>query len=168
VSAKNEHLVVTLFEPVKMGEVFIDWPLHTTIVPWFAVEAERQLELHKLLSDLANQHKPISIKVGKTTLFGINHDLPVNIVEPNNELIKLHRDVFNTLETNNFPIHQKTYCGDGYQAHITQQKQRKIAEGENLEITKLALIRQTRQKVTGTMVKELTKEYELSGKNPLR
>lgn len=162
-SAKNEHLVVVPLEPLKHGEPFVDWPLHTTIVPWFSVEEGRERDLDGLLKEVAGRHKPISAKVGELAMFGSKRDIPVSVLSPNQELHALHLDVFSTLGDNGFPIHQTEYCGENYRPHISHQAEKKFFDGAEIHISKFALIRQTRQKAVGTMIKRLAKEYPLNG-----
>lgn len=164
-SAKSEHLVVVPFEPLKYGDTFTDWPLHTTIVPWFPVKEGHERELDGLLTEISKRHKPIVVKVGEIAMFGSKKDVPVSIILPNRELTELHLDVFSTLEDNGFPIHQKDISGENYQAHISHQGEKRYYDGTEIEISKFALIRQTRQKAVGTMVKRLVREYPLRGEN---
>jgi len=163
VSARNEHLIVVSLEPLAHGEAFVDWPLHTTIVPWFSVEDGREKDLDSLLKEISGRHKPVVAKIGEVAMFGPRKDVPVNIVLPSRELTELHLDVFETLEGNGFPVHQTEYCGENYRPHISHQAEKKIYDGAEVRMSKLALIKQTRQKAVGTMVKKLVKEYPLSG-----
>jgi 2'-5' RNA ligase len=160
--AKNEHLVVIPLEELKKSEQFVEWPLHITVVPWFAVEEERGQELDDLLSEIATRHHPIELIVGRLAMFGAHNDTPVNLIDPSQALTDLHLDVLNSLEANHFPIHQKEWLGDKYQAHIAHQEDKFYTEGQHIQIANFALIKQLRQKVTGTMVKELEKDYLLN------
>lgn len=162
--AKNEHLVVIPLEELKKGEQFVEWPLHITVVPWFVVEEERSQELDDLLGEIATRHHPIELIVGRLTMFGAHNDIRVNLINPNQALTDLHFDVLNSLEANNFPIHQKEWLGDKYQAHIAHQEDKFYTEGQQIEIVSFSLIKQLRQKTTGTMIKELKKEYPLNEK----
>jgi 2'-5' RNA ligase len=159
--AKNEHLVVIPVDPIEKGKQFIDWPLHITIVPWFAVADERSQELDYLLSEVAQRHNSLEAKVGQIALLGSNNVPPVALILPNSKLNDLHNDVLNSLETNGFMIHQKAYTGSKYRPHITTQNGHNIPAGTVLNIDSFSLIHQTRQKITGTMVKELQKSYRL-------
>ena len=159
--SKNEHLIVIPLEPLKTGEQFIEWPLHITIVPWFGVEESRAQELDDLLLEIASRHLPIEAKVGRVAMFGAHHDISVNLIQPNPALDVLHQDVFDSLEKCGFAIHQKEWLDENYKPHIAWQGGKHCAEGQEMQIAKFALIKQTRQKVTGTMVKELAKEYQL-------
>lgn len=148
-------------EPLKKGEQFIEWPLHITIVPWFAMPEEEYVMLDSLLSKIAAKHKTFNVKVGGIEMFA-KGTLAVKLIEPSQELQALHRDVFNTLENNGFPIHQKEFLGDKYRPHFIYKPEDKIKTGTAITVHSFSLIKQIRQKVTGIMVKELASEYILA------
>lgn len=159
--SKNEHLIVSLLEPVKPGEAFVDWPLHMTIVPWFSVKEIDKNILDEVLVGVANRHKTINAKVGQIAMFGTNLDVPVNTIKTNKKIDSLHKDMFGTLEVNYFPIHHKDICWNNYRPHITIQGEKAIIEGTEIVIANFALIKQIRQKGSGVMEKQLIKEYKL-------
>ena len=159
--AKNEHLIVIPLEPLKKSKPFIDWPLHVTIVPWFAVPEERAEDLGILLTNIATRYRKFNVKVGGVAMFA-NGQLSVKLIEPAETLQALHLDVFNTLENNGFTIHQKDFLNANYRPHFIYQPEDKFKTGSLITISSFSLIRQVRQKVTGTMVKELVKEFELT------
>ena len=156
---RNEHVIAIMIEPVSVGQEFIDWPLHITVVPWFPCHDDNKLDA--LLMEIAKSHRPFKAKVGKLEKFGPKRDVPVNLVKRNRRLNNLHNDVLDVLEKNDMSIHQKNFVGNGYQAHITHQKHAKKQKGDKLRIDSLTLIKQIRLKKTGTMVKTIVKNYEL-------
>lgn len=156
---RNEHVVAIILEPAKVGYEFTDWPLHITIVPWFPCNDERRLD--KILEQLAKTHTCFEVNVGGTEKFGPNRNVPVNLIDESEELTKLHWTVFKVLQENNFGIHQKEFIGEGYRAHISQQKHGKMNKGQKLKISSFTLVKQVRLKRTGTMVKTIVKNYEL-------
>lgn len=158
-SKRNENVVAILLEPVKIGKEFIEWPLHITIVPWFhGYDADK---LDELLRGLATKHKPFMATVGQIERFGYKKDVEVNVIDDYEPLKRLHLDVFNTLENNNFIIHQKDFVGEDYRAHITRQPKSHKNEGEVIEVKSFALVKQERLKKSGEIVKTIVKYYEL-------
>ena len=147
-----------MVEPAPPRE-FVVWPLHITIVPWFPADGEERL--NSLLNNIAQKHEAFIIKVGKTAIFGRKDKLTVNLVDDPGNLYKLHWEVFRALEKNGFPIHQKTYMGEKYRPHITHQGRNHKREGEELIVDSFTLVRQVRQKKTGTMIKQVVKDYPL-------
>lgn len=138
---------------------FVVWPLHITIVPWFPAADEQKLD--QLLEKIAARHEAFIVKVGKTEQFGRRDKLAVNLVEDPGNLHRLHWDVFRQLEKNGFPIHQKNHLGGKYKPHITHQGKSHMPESEELIIDSFTLVKQVRQKKTGTMIKQVVKDYFL-------
>jgi 2'-5' RNA ligase len=158
-SKRNEHVVAIMLEPVKIGQEFIDWPLHITVVPWFPCDDDKKLD--RILSQVAKSQQGFAAQVSGIEMFGSQKNVKVNLVEDNPQLTKLHWRVFNDLEKNDFGVHQKEFVGDGYRAHITHQKHANKQTGDKLEIKSMTLVKQVRLKKTGTMVKTIAKTYKL-------
>lgn len=156
---RKEHVVVIMLEPVRVGQEFVDWPMHITVVPWFPCQDEDKLDM--LLTEIAQGHQSFKAEVGELEKFGPKKDIPVNLVEQNKRLDNLHRDVLDVLEENNMSIHQKDFVGNGYRAHITHQKHGNKQKGSKLRIYSFTLVKQIRLNKTGAMVKTIVKNYEL-------
>jgi hypothetical protein len=58
-------------------------------------------------------------------------------------------------------VHQKTYTGSNYRAHITHQKGRCRGVGDIIDVGSFTLVKQVREKGTRTMIKRLDKEFNL-------
>ena len=157
-SKRNEHLVVIVVEPAPKGE-FTAWLLHITIVPWFpAFDLEK---LDKVLAKVAAKHEAFDAKVGHVEEWGGKDTFKVNDVESPGNLHRLHWDVFHSLEKNGFPVHQKEHLGSKYRPHFIHKRHHIIPVGETIPIISFVLVRQVRLKKTGTMIKEIAKEYFL-------
>jgi 2'-5' RNA ligase len=149
-----------MVEPPPPQE-FIIWPMHITIVPWFAVEDEERL--NRVLEKVASRHKAFDVKIGKSQIWGKKDRFKVTLIDDPGNLHRLHWDVFHSLEKNGFKVHQKDHLGASYKPHITQRnrKSRDLTEGETLPVISILLIKQLRQKKTGAMIKKVSKEYFL-------
>ncbi len=158
-SARNEFVIVIMLEPVSLGREFIDWPLHITIVPWFDGNDAKKLD--GILSEATKTFPSFSVEVSKIEKFGPKKNIKVNLIKSSPELNELHWSILNVLEKNNFGIHQKEYIGNGYKAHVTHQSHGQKREGENLRINSFTLVKQVRQKKTGSIVKSAVKNYKL-------
>lgn len=160
---RNEHLVVIMLKDVPHGEDFEIWEPHITIVPWFPCNDSQRLD--KLLAGVASRHKPLSVKAGRVEEWGRREKYPVQIVDSDWRLLSLHIDVFNSLEKNGFPIHQKDFMGEKYLPHIALrnrlQKGKELPQGKEIQIDKFTLVRQVRLKGSGRMIKTLVRDYEL-------
>jgi hypothetical protein len=160
---RNEHLVVIMLKPVPLGQEFEIWEPHITIVPWFPCDDEDRLD--KVLAAVASRHKTLSVKAGKVEEWGRKEKYPVQIIDSDWRLLSLHMDVFNSLEKNGFPIHQKDFMGEKYLPHIALrnrlQKGRELPQGKEIQIGKFTLVRQRRLKDSSRMIKSLVRDYEL-------
>jgi 2'-5' RNA ligase len=161
---RNEHLVVVMVESATQKEFEI-WPLHITLVPWFPCDNASRLD--STLKQIANKHKPFKVRTARVEEWGSEDKFIVQLIEDEEKIHDLHNDVYQKLENNGYPIHQKDYLGDKYKPHLTlrsrYQKSHKMPEGTEITIDKIALIKQIRLKRTGTMIKSVAKEYKLNG-----
>lgn len=157
---RNEHLVVVMVEPAPPRE-FVIWPMHITIVPWFAVDDEAKLD--QVLEIVASRHDAFDATAGRIQEWGRKDKFKVMLIDDPGNLHRLHWDTFHTLEKMGFPVHQKDHLGASYKPHVAlrNRKSHGIPEGESIPIISFCLFKQLRQKKTGAMIKELAKEYFL-------
>jgi len=161
---RNEHLVVIMLEPQPAAEEFEIWPMHITIVPWFPCDDSQRLD--KTLSEVAKRHRTLETKIGKVEDWGRKDSFEViRIEDESGRLHRLHWDVFRSLETASFPIHQKDYLGDKYTPHITLRNsladKNRFKNDEVIKIDRFTLVSQVRLKGSGRMIKTLVRDYEL-------
>lgn len=149
-----------MVEPAPPRE-FVIWPMHITIVPWFPVDDEAKLD--KVLQKVASRHEAFDAIVGKVQQWGQKDKFKVTLINDPGDLHRLHWEIFHTLEKNGYPVHQKEHLGASYKPHIAQRnsKSRDLPEGESIPVISFFLIKQLRQKKTGTMIKAVAKEYFL-------
>ncbi len=157
---RNEHLIVVMVEAAPPRE-FVIWPMHITIVPWFPVDDEQKLD--RILEKIAARHAAFDVKISKTEEWGDKDKFEVVLIEDSGSLYRLHWDTFRSLENNGFSVHQKEYLGESYKPHITlrNRKSHHLPQGETIPVISFLLIKQLRQKKTGTMIKEVAKEFFL-------
>lgn len=163
-ASRNEHLVVIMVEPA-LEEEFEMWTLHITLVPWFPCNDKQSLD--KILHEVAKRHAPLKVRAGDVEHWGKGEKFPVQLVEDDGELHKLHMDVFNSLENNGFPVHQKDFLADQYRPHLAlrnrYQKSKELLKGTEIEINNFSLVQQMRIKRRGAMIKTIVKDYKLNG-----
>jgi 2'-5' RNA ligase len=163
-ATRNEHLVVIMLEPVSLGEEFEVWPPHVTIVPWFPCDNEGRLD--EILNKVAGRHKPLTVKADEVQEWGRKQKFEVQLVKDESGLLhKLHQDVFENLENNGFPIHQKDFMGEKYTPHIALRNRLQagtaMGHGREININDFTLIKQLRLKGSGRMIKTPVKDYHL-------
>jgi 2'-5' RNA ligase len=149
-----------MVEPAPPRE-FVIWPMHITIVPWFPVEDEKKLD--EVLEKVAAKHEAFDVTVGRVQEWGKKDKFKVTLINDPGNLHRLHWDIFHSIEKKGFPVHQKEHLGESYKPHITQRnrKSRDLPEGESIPVISFLLVKQLRQKKTGTMIKAVAKEYFL-------
>ncbi|HVX58816.1 MAG TPA: 2'-5' RNA ligase family protein [Candidatus Saccharimonadales bacterium] len=163
---RNEHLIVIMLEPVSFGVEFEVWPQHITIVPWFPCDDEDELDT--LLSAIAAGHEKFELSAGPSETWGREDKYDVvTINDFTRQLHELHEDVFDSLEKNGFPIHQKDFLGQKYRPHVTlrnnvQKQESRLWPGQVVEVANFSLVAQVRLKKSGRMIKRLKKNYELT------
>jgi 2'-5' RNA ligase len=160
---RNEHLVVVMLDPAPLKQEFEIWDRHITIVPWFPCDDSARLD--RTLSRVAKRHSRLSVKAGAVEEWGKKQKYPVQIIEDEGQLHELHSDVFNSLEANGFPIHQKDFMGPKYTPHFALrnllQRGKALKPGEQIIINNFTLVKQDRLKGSGRMIKTPVKNYEL-------
>ncbi|HEY5549796.1 MAG TPA: 2'-5' RNA ligase family protein [Candidatus Saccharimonadales bacterium] len=149
-----------MVEPAPPRE-FVIWPMHITIVPWFPVDDEAKLD--EVLEKVASKHEAFDVAIGRTQDWGKKDKFKVTLIDDPGNLHRLHWDIFHSLDKNGFRVHQKDHLGASYKPHITKRnrKSHDLPEGETIPVISILLIKQLRQKKTGTMIKEVAKEYFL-------
>lgn len=160
-----------MLEPIKKDREFELWPLHITIVPWFPCDDQARLD--RTLGAVAAKHSKFIVKTGKSETWGKKEKFDVVLIDDLGQLHRLHRDVFNNLEKNGFPIHQKDFLGAEYKPHVTvrnnlQKESPKLRPSQEITIKNFSLIKQIRLKKTGTMIKAVVKDYDLNEKAQAR
>lgn len=152
-----------MLESMTPGEEFEIWPRHITIVPWFSVSDEEQLD--ETLQELAKRHKSFEVKAGKVEEWGKQDKFEVQKIDDEGQLHRLHWDVFRSLEKNGFSVHQKDFLGQKYTPHISLrnrlQKGQPVKMDTSIDIKDFTLIKQERLKGSGRMIKSVVRSYKL-------
>lgn len=133
-------VAVTFVEPVEDGFRFRsgEWPLHVTIAPPFSVDSFSE-DLVRDLEAFCATTEPFGATVEGGELFGPRRDLPVNLVS-RGRLAPLHEGLVAVLERHGATFKNPDYIKGRYRPHVTHQHGRKVAEGEQLAVTKVAFV----------------------------
>ena len=155
--------MVIMLEPMSADKEFEIWPRHITIVPWFPCDDDSRLD--ETLAEVTTRHEKFIVKAGRVEEWGRKEKFMVQMIDDDDELQRLHRDIFGSLEKNDFPIHQKDFLGEKYTPHISLrnhlQKGRPLSAGREIIISNFTLVKQLRLKGSGRMIKSAVKDYEL-------
>lgn len=116
-----------------------DWPLHITLLMNFNIDISENDLINKLLS-FSQTLTPIQLMVKERMLLGPNKDIQVNILESNQEIMKLHESLKDLLDSLNATYDNPEYVGKGYRPHSTVQENDRVKEGETIKIDSFSLI----------------------------
>ena len=117
------------------------WPLHMTLVPWFQVEDEEAAV--RSLARVSGQGEPLRLGVGGQEKFGVNNDIPVNVVNNQEPVMALHKKLVEALGNADTAFGEQNFVGENYQAHITLHivDGRHSNDGEELLVNDFHLVR---------------------------
>ena len=112
-----------------------DWPLNITIVRAFTT-AIGQKGIEDLLDDRYAKQKPVEI-VGKSKeKFGAEGDKPVTLLEPSEDLQRLHEDSLNLLRDSIVPLRHSFE----FVPHITDQPSSTFEPGQTGTLSSISLV----------------------------
>lgn len=134
-------LVIVCFIEKPLKDLFhsSEWPLHMTLVPPFSYSGDINT-LNELLEKYAEETSEFGVISNKRTLLGPDKDIPVTLVELNEELQQNYINLLNVLKSLDFKYKQPLISGLNYIFHITDQNGVKAPVGKLLPITSFSLI----------------------------
>jgi 2'-5' RNA ligase len=134
-------VVVVPLEPLRVGERFRveNWPLHITVVPPFATEANFA-ELANVIADVAGQHPSLTVFAGDERLFGRKNTIPVNLIDDNPDLTRLHHALVDALRPLAATPEERAFTSLDFVAHVTVKRDRRVHAGDRLELAQVALV----------------------------
>jgi 2'-5' RNA ligase len=133
------RILVCMVEPVEVGYKFerSAWPLHITLVPWF--EITDQSWFTSGLASLVSALKPIHLTLGDKELFGSRGNVPVNVVDPNKDLTKLHGELFRLVKEGG-SLQSDRFVGNRYRAHVSHYGKKSLASGAELTMDNICIV----------------------------
>ena len=131
----TEYVICILLGDYKKGEELISWPLHITLVPWFATDDIEKLKYN--LADVLGHDHQILVAVGEERTWGPNS---VNVIENSTPLHDMHNRVLTLIETSGKLLVNKQYTGINYTPHITHQKSLAKRPGDNVIINNVYIV----------------------------
>jgi 2'-5' RNA ligase len=134
--------ILVLLEQMDEGTEFFwkDWPQHITLVDIFAVDWNNTKLLEKLESLLANQ-KTFNVVVGEDTSFGsLKAPIPVTLFGESTELQSLHNNIIKLLKSAGAIFNNPEYINDGFIAHSTIQKDKRLYKGGVVKVRELTIV----------------------------
>lgn len=138
------YLIAHLLEDIAIGAKFDPSVLHITILPWFALETDEDL-FTAWFYEHFDKLVAFEATVGDRQIFGPKQDVPVNIVEPQSEFLKLHELALSWFgKVGARWAERDPYVGEDFVPHIAQRRGFVLEEGQKLNINTLTLFKANR------------------------
>lgn len=139
------YYISFLLGDFKVGDKFKPSELHITVLPWFALETEEKPFLRWFYSHF-NGVQAFEVTIGGRRMFGPKHDVPVNLIEPKNNLLELHKMALGWFGQVGARWAEKDpYVGDDYLPHVAQRRGFVLRQGDKLLIDSLSLFKAKRR-----------------------
>lgn len=134
----SRYILVFMIDTLDDGE-FSKWPLHITLIPWFEYQDDEIKLVDVLNSQIPRKVRMVKGKVGKKTWFG--YSTPVRLVEPKDDLQKLHNKLLDLLKVAGVEFSSKSFTGPRFTPHVTTRGSRTIDGGQTFELNSTTLVR---------------------------
>ena len=138
---KLEYMLIhDIHDTLSVGQAFGRFPLHLTVVPWFALSEDASEEstvssISQFTQDLA----PMTFVGAKRDKFGPDLDIPVTMLEKTDSLTRLHVGLVND-----------------YHPHISDTDDDRFEVGQEQSLGELTLVRRTDSSSNRKVVARLT------------
>lgn len=163
-------IAVAFVEPVAEGLEFPrdDWPLHLTLVKFDVVKAgvvksdvvepgqETGAEpasgtppaagdpladhIAALMADPVAAALGCRLSVGGEAGFGRAGSIPVNLIEPSDELQVLHNELVRIVDQLPGRISTPAYTLEGYRPHVSHHGDKRLRQGDTFALDRIALV----------------------------
>ncbi|MBI4034409.1 hypothetical protein HY380_00755 [Candidatus Saccharibacteria bacterium] len=142
---KYRYYIIYLLDDLPVGAEFQPSALHLTVLPWFALETDEKPFLrwfYKHFDDIAT----FEATVGEQKHFGPRKDVPVNIIEPEERFLELHKLALSWFgELGARWAERDPYVGNDFVPHITQRRGFSLKVGQKLLIDSIVLVKAKRR-----------------------
>jgi 2'-5' RNA ligase len=128
-----------MLEELEVGSVFTKWPLHITIVPWFFYESDLDELIRQMQKKLTN-FRAFKVRVLGQAMFGPAGDVPVKLIEKNENLTKLHASLYHLLLSAKASPEREEYNTASYTPHITVRGDRNIDSGTEVMVNSVDIL----------------------------
>jgi 2'-5' RNA ligase len=142
---RPRYWITYLLKDLAVGETFKPDALHLTIITWFVTE----LPDEKVIKSFKQEFSKIprfEVIVGKQDVFANKRKIPINLIEPSNDLKALHQkglSWFSKLEAR-WAV-KNPHVDNEFIPHIRRRVGHNVSEGEKITISSLSLVRAFRR-----------------------
>ena len=139
------YYISYILRDLAVGDKFKPSELHVTILPWFALETDELPFLNWFYKHFQSLKAFDALAAGRQ-MFGPKKDVPVTILEPRDEFMKLHNLALSWFgEVGARWAERDPYVGDDYIPHIAQRQGFVIEPNQKVHIGSLTLFKATRR-----------------------
>jgi len=86
------------------------------------------------------ERKSIEVAGRDDEYFGRQKQIQVTILEPKEELMALHKDIITVLKSCHAVFDEPEYLEEGYRAHVTVQRDKRIHKNDIITIDELSIV----------------------------
>ncbi|MET1044271.1 MAG: 2'-5' RNA ligase family protein [Microbacteriaceae bacterium] len=136
------RLVVVLpLQPLGIGERFAvhHWPLHITVLAPFLTDAPPERIAAAIEQATASQ-KAFTAVAGHDELFGRRHNVPVTVIEDNDDITALHETLSEVVQPFAAVPEEAAFTGKGFRAHVTVKRHDRVHAGDVMMLRQIALV----------------------------
>ena len=161
-------IAVAFVEPVAEGLEFPrdDWPLHITLVKFDVAELHQEPrveprqdagaeaapgtppapgdplaeQIAALMADPVAAVLGCSVSVAGEAGFGRAGSIPVNLIEPSEQLQFLHNELVRVVEQLPGRISTPAYTLEGYRPHVSHHGDKRLRQGDTIALDRIALV----------------------------
>lgn len=128
-TGKHLYLFTLEVEPLKVGAIYDELPLHCTLMHRFYSRLSAE-ELSDSIKPLFDKSPPITLTVYEHTKLGPKQ-VPVCLISLTKELDNLNMQLFNQLNQLEVEYTAPQWVGKGHVFHVTDRKNEKLDVGGN-------------------------------------
>lgn len=137
----GDRIFCAFVEPLRPKDVFNDWPLHATIIPWFRTDMDDR-ELVRELRDRLGRLSPFRAVMGGEAKFGRRRK-SVTLVQTPTPLTTIEHEARDLLhELGAWIVDESIKQRRDYRPHITAQRSGRLHAGDSFDVRAIYIVEQ--------------------------
>lgn len=116
-----------------------NWPLHVTLLDPFKTEWS-QKELSAQMQEFALKTHPFLLKLSKRSFLGPNKDVPVTLLEVDENMSRLHNELLELGKHGSFVYNTPGFVGEGFVPHITDAADERAEFNKYYDVLSISIV----------------------------
>lgn len=138
----GDRLICAFLEGRTTGDIFTDWPLHITIIPWFRTDVSAD-DLTKEITDMLSGVAPFDMHIDGEAGFGYKGRKQVDLIALPSSLEAIERKCREILRGHDaWLVDETTKQRRPFRPHVTRQKNQRVHHGESYRCDVLYIVGQ--------------------------